>query len=184
MAISPRPRRSQAERCADRRGQHKAASREAKVRYFYSRRIAQIGLGAPRHILAAGFDLLTTRCPGRADGGKGDLPQELNNRCVRQIAVPSLGLGVVDAVGGAPLRSPRSLPPTLSRPPETPRMVSGLRSCRPTSKHWDTRRTLAARRHSTPLAVADKYYVDLQQIGGRGRYRTADRWCVKPELYH
>jgi hypothetical protein len=20
--------------------------------------------------------------------------------------------------------------------------------------------------------------------GGRGRYRTADRWCVKPELYH
>jgi hypothetical protein len=21
-------------------------------------------------------------------------------------------------------------------------------------------------------------------IGGRGRYRTADRWCVKPELYH
>jgi hypothetical protein len=129
MAISPRPRRSQAERCADRRGQHKAASREAKARYFDSRRIAQIGLGAPRHILVAGFDVLTTRCPGRADGGKGDLPQELNNRCVRQIAVPSLGLGVVDAVGGARLRSPRSLPPTLSRPPETPRMVSGLRSC-------------------------------------------------------
>ena len=21
-------------------------------------------------------------------------------------------------------------------------------------------------------------------FGGRGRYRTADRWCVKPELYH
>ncbi|MDT5068210.1 MAG: uncharacterized protein QOK02_4365 [Mycobacterium sp.] len=21
-------------------------------------------------------------------------------------------------------------------------------------------------------------------VGGRGRYRTADRWCVKPELYH
>lgn len=25
---------------------------------------------------------------------------------------------------------------------------------------------------------------DLQHFGGRGRYRTADRWCVKPELYH
>jgi hypothetical protein len=24
----------------------------------------------------------------------------------------------------------------------------------------------------------------LKNIGGRGRYRTADRWCVKPELYH
>ena len=28
--------------------------------------------------------------------------------------------------------------------------------------------------------------VDLKwnNTGGRGRYRTADRWCVKPELYH
>ena len=24
----------------------------------------------------------------------------------------------------------------------------------------------------------------MSNIGGRGRYRTADRWCVKPELYH
>jgi hypothetical protein len=23
-----------------------------------------------------------------------------------------------------------------------------------------------------------------KNLGGRGRYRTADRWCVKPELYH
>jgi hypothetical protein len=23
-----------------------------------------------------------------------------------------------------------------------------------------------------------------ENTGGRGRYRTADRWCVKPVLYH
>ena len=26
--------------------------------------------------------------------------------------------------------------------------------------------------------------LNCENSGGRGRYRTADRWCVKPELYH
>ena len=35
-----------------------------------------------------------------------------------------------------------------------------------------------ARGHREILALNWEFY------GGRGRYRTADRWCVKPELYH
>jgi hypothetical protein len=27
-------------------------------------------------------------------------------------------------------------------------------------------------------------WLRCNKFGGRGRYRTADRWCVKPELYH
>ena len=32
--------------------------------------------------------------------------------------------------------------------------------------------------------VAADTTLSCNYIGGRGRYRTADRWCVKPVLYH
>jgi hypothetical protein len=46
---------------------------------------------------------------------------------------------------------------------------------------WHTVGTVAFVSHAS--AAADTTLTS-NYIGGRGRYRTADRWCVKPVLYH
>ena len=68
-----------------------------------------------------------------------------------------------------------------------------------TRRFWSARRSVAQRRDPCYDRAAERVVtlmaqrgvdhrdvnrVDLDKHGGRGRYRTADRWCVKPELYH
>ena len=47
----------------------------------------------------------------------------------------------------------------------------------------DPLNSLSAQRGSA-LPPAKSVDLKWNNTGGRGRYRTADRWCVKPELYH
>jgi integrase len=43
---------------------------------------------------------------------------------------------------------------------------------------------MRARRLRPAVTSARLMPLTRNDNGGRGRYRTADRWCVKPELYH
>jgi hypothetical protein len=46
---------------------------------------------------------------------------------------------------------------------------------------WDTGQS-SGTRHGPPSAR--NMPLTCKDFGGRDRYRTCDRWCVKPELYH
>jgi hypothetical protein len=63
--------------------------------------------------------------------------------------------------------------------------ISRLEPVRPPLAHWDTLGTLATSRAlENRCQRAGNIGLTCANPGGRGRYRTADRWCVKPELYH
>jgi hypothetical protein len=68
-----------------------------------------------------------------------------------------------------------------ARPVALPERNHPHRIDRACERDWHTLGTTGVRPQHP---ISSWMRLTCMNIGGRGRYRTADRWCVKPELYH